>query len=48
MIRWFHRIDNDQSTPLSTTTTYDSVGRVDVVTDPSGSYTDEDYDVTNG
>jgi RHS repeat-associated protein len=37
--------NNNSATPLNTTTTYDDLGRVDRVTDPSpsNSYTDEDY-----
>ncbi len=35
--------NNNATTPLETSTTYDDLGRVDRVTDPSGSYTDGDY-----
>jgi RHS repeat-associated protein len=35
--------NNNSATPLNTTTTYDDLGRVDRVTDPSNSFTDEDY-----
>ncbi|MFQ5493854.1 MAG: dockerin type I domain-containing protein, partial [Phycisphaerae bacterium] len=39
--------NNDSATPLTTATTYDPLGRVDVVTDPAGSFTDDNY-ATNG
>jgi len=35
--------NNNSATALNATTTYDDLGRVDQVTDPSNSYTDEDY-----
>ena len=40
--------NNDSATPLETVTTYDTLGRVDRVTDPSSSFTDEDYNIANG
>jgi RHS repeat-associated protein len=35
--------NNNSATPNTTTTTYDDHGRIDVVTDPSASFTDDDY-----
>ncbi len=35
--------NNNSATPVSTHTTYDALGRLDVVTDAAGDYTDEDY-----
>lgn len=35
--------NNNSAAPLTTVTTYDTLGRVDTVTDPSNSFTDEDY-----
>ena len=35
--------NNNSATPLETATTYDDLGRVDRVTDPSGSFTDQGY-----
>ena len=35
--------NNNSSSALETETTYDALGRIDRVTDPSGSHTDEDY-----
>ena len=37
------RYNNNSAMPLVTTTTYDTLGRVDVVTDPSGSSSDANY-----
>ncbi len=39
--------NNNAATPLVSETTYDDLGRVDTVTDPSGSFTDNNY-ATNG
>lgn len=39
--------NNNSATPLDTVTTYDSLGHTDRVTDPSLSFTDDDY-ATNG
>lgn len=39
--------DNNASTARDTTTTYDTLGRVDRVTDPSGSFADDNY-ASNG
>ena len=46
-LRFRHTYNNDTSVELTSETKYDDLGRVDRVTDPSNSYTDEDY-TTNG
>jgi|GEM_PF-2155711 len=42
-LRFRHRYNNNLPTPLTTETTYDALGRIDLVIDPSGSFTDDDY-----
>jgi len=43
-LRFRRNYNNNLATPLTTETTYDVLGRTDRVTDPSSSFTDDDYD----